>query len=97
MALPNTPQIVTSVAAPNLPIAPNVYSETYFDTLNNVLRLYFNQVSNNINLLALPSTGNTASRPVNKVNIGQQYFDTTLGVPIWWNGSAWVNASGAVV
>jgi hypothetical protein len=28
---------------------------------------------------------------------GQMYFDTTLGIPIWWNGAAWVNSAGLVV
>lgn len=32
--------------APNLPIAPVDYSQLYQDQLNNVLRLYFNQVDN---------------------------------------------------
>ena len=30
-------------------------------------------------------------------NAGRTYFDTTLGLPIWWNGSAWINAAGTVV
>lgn len=43
--------------------------------------------------------GTTAARPAGLVagNVGRTYFDTTLGIPIWWNGSAWVNASGSVV
>ena len=28
---------------------------------------------------------------------GTYYFDTTLGKPIWWNGTAWVDATGATV
>jgi hypothetical protein len=32
------------VAAPNLPLATEVYSRTYQDQLNNVLRLYFNRL-----------------------------------------------------
>ena len=30
--------------APNLPIAPNVYSQEYFNLFSNALRLYFNQL-----------------------------------------------------
>ena len=30
-------------------------------------------------------------------NIGEMYFDTTLGKPIWWNGTDWVDASGSSV
>jgi hypothetical protein len=35
-------------------------------------------------------------RPAN-VLIGSQSFDTTLGIPIWWNGTSWVNATGTPV
>jgi hypothetical protein len=44
----------------------------------------------------LLNTGVTGSRPT-AVQIGQRYFDTTLGIPIWWNGTHWVNASGTTV
>jgi hypothetical protein len=47
---------------------------------------------------AINSRGTTAERPVLSANYaGTQYFDTTLGIPIWWNGTAWVNAAGAGV
>src|SRR3546814_6342588 len=38
-------------------------------------------------------SGTTAARPTT-VTIGFLYFDTTLGIPVFWNGAAWVNASG---
>jgi len=45
--------------------------------------------------------GLTAARPSpNALDIGLAYLDTTLdadGKPIWWNGSAWVDATGATV
>jgi hypothetical protein len=41
----------------------------------------------------LTASGPTASRPAASFT-GQPYFDTTLGFPVWWNGSAWVNSSG---
>lgn len=40
--------------------------------------------------------GNTASRPTN-VKSGAMYFDTTLGIPIWYDGTNWINASGTSV
>lgn len=44
--------------------------------------------------------GTTASRPGSPV-LGQQYFDTDLaagaGMPIWYNGTNWVDATGATV
>lgn len=42
--------------------------------------------------------GSTANRPTNPVN-GQMYYDTTLGLPIWYNtvSSAWKRADGTSV
>ena len=44
---------------------------------------------------------NTASRPTLTANdVGVMYLDTTLdadGKPIWWNGTLWVDATGASV
>lgn len=40
--------------------------------------------------------GTTAQRPTTRVT-GFLYLDSTLGIPVFWNGAAWINASGAVV
>lgn len=40
--------------------------------------------------------GTTAARPTTR-SISYMYFDTTLGKPIWWNGTNWVDATGSVV
>ncbi len=57
-----------------------------------------NAVINLAEGLALYSLGGgaTASRPVTS-QVGSSFFDTTLGLPIWWNGTAWVNAIGVAV
>jgi hypothetical protein len=41
----------------------------------------------------------TALRPVPPTSAaaGAQIYDTDLGLPLWWNGSAWANALGTVV
>jgi len=38
--------------------------------------------------------GVTGSRPAAPANY-EMYFDTTLGIPIWWDGAQWVDATGA--
>lgn len=38
----------------------------------------------------------TAGRPSSPTG-GQMFFDSTLGKPIWWNGSNWKDATGATV
>lgn len=43
------PRTVRNVTAPNLPIAPTEYSQRFTDQLINVLRLFFNSVTNALN------------------------------------------------
>lgn len=59
-------------------------TDTPTDSLSVVNRQYVNL------------NGVTASRPLGSI-LGQQYFDTTYGRPVYWNGSTWVNAVGSVV
>jgi hypothetical protein len=83
--------------APNLLIAPIVYDQRYIDQLNNALRLYFNQIDNFTQNVTVPPSGTTANRPTERLQVGQYYFDTTIGRPIWYNGTNWINAAGTVV
>ena len=41
--------------------------------------------------LAAVASGATEQRPTENLVVGQQYFDTTLGVPVYWNGTEWHN------
>ena len=41
--------------------------------------------------LATVASGTTEQRPTENLVVGQQYFDTTLGVPVFWNGTKWHN------
>jgi hypothetical protein len=87
--------------APNLPIAPVEYAQQYQDQLSNAFRLYFAQIDNITQALTIPDSGATLDRPIDtgpiKLRVGQFYFDTTLGLPIWWDGSDWIDAAGNVV
>lgn len=40
--------------------------------------------------------GTTATRPPSKA-IGQMFFDSTIGKPIWWNGTTWIDSTGIEV
>jgi len=86
--------------APNIPIAPTAYQQLYFDQLTNALRLYFKSIDNFTQNIQTPPSGTTANRPTVHLVVGQFYFDTTLGYPIWYNANGstgWVNATGTVV
>lgn len=46
--------------------------------------------------------GASSARPTSRLTnnwetIGMMYFDTTLGKPIWWTGTKWVDANGSQV
>lgn len=41
--------------------------------------------------LTAVASGTTEQRPTENLVVGQQYFDTTLGVPVFWNGTEWHN------
>ena len=40
--------------------------------------------------------GDSTVRPTN-AEIGTQFFDATLGKPIWWDGTSWVDSTGTSV
>lgn len=42
--------------------------------------------------------GTSANRPKSSIaSLGQQYFDTSYGRPIYWNGTKWIDGGGSVV
>ena len=49
---------------------------------------------------SIDGAGTTANRPIANLFVGRQYFDTTLGKPIWLKSirpNVWVDATGAAV
>lgn len=62
------------------------------------IQLVFQLVQDQLNRIAgainQPPTGATASRPTSQLVVGQQFFDQTIGLPVWWNGSEWIDAVG---
>jgi hypothetical protein len=68
---------------------------TFVDGLNvGDLVQFTTVVSTNVNPT---NAGTTAQRPVSGLVPGLQFYDTTLGIPIWWNGTVWKNAAGTTV
>jgi hypothetical protein len=88
---------IKKFVAPALPTAPVEYDHHRDDQLNQNLRIYFNNLDNFLTVISTPQNGTTANRPTQNLQIGQFYFDTTLGYPIWYNGTVWKNASGTTV
>lgn len=44
---------------------------------------------------ALTGSGPTSARPTKDLWVGQPFFDTTINVPVYWNGSTWVTSAPA--
>ena len=61
-------------------------------------------ISNSVINTSFNHIGSTSERPpfseqygsVKNSISGFQYFDTTLGKPVWWNGTAWVDATSVI-
>jgi hypothetical protein len=83
--------------APALPLPRETYERSQMDELVRALRLYFNQVDNYLNTLTVPPSGPTADRPTNNLFVGDYYFDTDLNLPIWYDGTDWIDGAGNVV
>lgn len=72
----------------------NIQAKKWEDHVNNVIDNPHNTSYLDVNALPILS-GDTASRPVAPtVQTGWIYFDTTIGKPVWYDGSGWVDATG---
>jgi hypothetical protein len=87
---------IKKFVAPALPTAPIEYDQRRDDQLNQNLRIYFNNLDSFLTAISTPQNGTTADRPTLGLQIGQFYFDTTLGYPVWYDGTDWVDAAGTV-
>jgi hypothetical protein len=74
---------IRNTTPPNLPLAPEEYQRQYQDQLNNVMRLYFNQLAApqsfavlglNFDLARMPTQANLST-----LRVGDVYRDTTAG------------------
>lgn len=88
---------IKKFVAPALPTSPVDYDQRQQDQLNQNLRIYFNNLDAFLTAISTPQNGTTANRPTQNLQVGQFYFDTTLGIPIWYDGTDWVDATGTVV
>lgn len=68
-------------------ISINNYPFSYLEN-SNIVNNYRETLDKNI--------GNTSNRPIG-ASKGFQYFDTTINKPIFWDGSKWIDATGATV
>ena len=73
-----------TVAPPSLPAAPDEYERRYQDQLNNVFRLYFNQIANPGNINGSTLNLDIATMPTDAdfgtLRSGDVYYDTSGGV-----------------
>jgi hypothetical protein len=72
--------------APNLPLAPEQYNRAYMDQLNNVLRVFFNEINavQNLSLAGLNLDLKTLPTDADFANLreGDVYRDTQDGTQV---------------
>lgn len=74
---------------PNLPIAPDQYQRFYNEALTNVLRLYFNQLSTNLQSLFGPDGGRFLSNPFGAFSseVDQTAASTTVAYAVTYSNT----------
>ena len=72
---------VINPAPPNLPLGPDAYERRYQDQFANVLRLYFNQLSNSLATLFSTDGGSTLSFPHIAASDGAIQYATASDTP----------------
>ena len=89
-----TDEALSQVVPPNLPLGPIEYSAQYQDQLNNVLRLYFNQINKIVSQLKTTSPSVVADLPsASAAGVGSRLFVTNALTPTF---GATVVGGGAV-
>jgi hypothetical protein len=68
MYIITTANPINPIASPRLPNAPTEYEQRYLDSLNSILRLYFNQLDNTIRQLQAATKLDTLSLNVYTVS-----------------------------
>ena len=83
-------------AAPNLPLAPGQYESRYQEQFNNILRLYFNRLNNNLLSLFGSYGGQYIQLPVGSFydTTDQSAASTTTAYPVILNSTAISNGVG---
>lgn len=78
---------IINPAPPNLPLGPEAYERRYQDQFANVLRLYFNQLSNSLATLFSTDGGRTLSFPHIAASDGAIQYATAANTPtiIQWS------------
>ena len=77
---------------------PETYNANVISTLDDLsMEIYFmpDKPVNTMGVMTYETipiihSGPTEKRPTEHIAIGQQYFDTTLGLQIVWNGTKWI-------
>lgn len=78
-----------SAPSPNLPVSPIEYSPQHYDVLNNVLRLYFNRLDQNLTALFNNRGGKYLNTPyISAYDAASQYAtaNNTPTAVVWTNG-----------
>lgn len=87
MAVINNPPVRQSTVSAIINGVAGIMPNSWTEWVNQVYIVCF----------SVQQSGLTAERPTVNLWTGRPYFDTTLGKPIWYKTTGWVDATGAAV
>lgn len=88
----------TSAASGATTVTLSVAVVSVTEAINAEYIVYFASVQKSPKNFFERKSGTTANRPTLGTSAaGYQYYDTTVGKPIWWSGTIWIKADGIAV
>lgn len=71
------------------------FGEGIFSTSSNYIQPRKINRMKNMTYVTVPiiHSGATENRPTEHLVVGQMYFDTTVGAPVFWNGTEWIQGN----
>lgn len=66
-------------------------------SFSNILSAFTQRFTSSTAIVYLPAGTTGARPPTTNLLIGQYHYDTTLSIPMWWNGTEWTDGMGAGV
>lgn len=73
--------LLSKVVPPNLALAPEMYQRGYVEQLNNILRLYFNRLNDNVNYLTGTNGGQYIQFPTGSFYDTTNQYDGSTTIP----------------
>lgn len=76
-----------------LPTTNSKVGQRYTNVNGGIGNTFFIREGSTFRPVQLIYSGTTSNRPSSSRPVGFTYFDTSIGKPVWWNGTSWLDVS----